>query len=71
MFHLNLGTHLPVDLSTYINNLDGCYKDKRWPEIITFKEMSIPLDHWSKLQSFDKERIEGYMSTLMNQLLKK
>jgi Family of unknown function (DUF5677) len=71
VFNLNLRTHLPVDLSIYISDLDEFYKNKRWPEIITFEEMNIPIDSGSKLHSFEKKGIEGYMSTLMNQLLKK
>jgi len=42
--------------------LEEHIKTKRWPELITFEEMNIPLEDGRKLFHYEKNGLEGMIA---------
>ncbi len=71
IFVEKLGGILGIDIKSEMESLEDCFKQIRWPEIITFEELNIPLKYGISNFKLEKEGFEGYMSNLMHKLLQR
>jgi len=69
LFVEKLGDILRIDIKIELDSLEECFKQNRWPEIITFEELNIPIEYGISKFKIEKEGLEGYMSHLMHKLI--
>lgn len=56
---------LKIEIDEELNEIEEYFKTKRWPELITFEEMNIPLEEGRKLFHLEKNGFEGYVGEIV------
>ena len=55
-------TIIGLNIKKELEKIEEYFKTKRWPELITFEEMNIPLENGRKLFHYEKNGLEGMIA---------